>query len=74
MATGLPVTGRTVNVSTKYRCHYLCHLEMSLSLASGVGRARSPRRSAAPDRRPRRFEIRPVAPSILAVQCAVLGP
>jgi hypothetical protein len=38
-------------VSTKYRCHQLCHLQMSLG--PGAGRARSPRRSAATDRRPR---------------------
>ena len=46
--------GALSNVSTKYRCHHLCHLQMSLAprLGSGVGRARSPRRSAAPDRRP----------------------
>ena len=41
------------NVSTKYRCHRLCQFEMSLRVGSGGGRARSPRRSAAPDRRPR---------------------
>ena len=29
-----------INVSTKYRCHRLCHLQMSLG--SGGGRARSP--------------------------------
>ena len=31
--------------------HRVCHLEMSLSSGSGGGRARSPRRRAAPDRR-----------------------
>jgi hypothetical protein len=29
-------------VSTKYRCHRVCHLEMSPWLGSGAGRARSP--------------------------------
>jgi replicative DNA helicase len=33
---GSRVLGRESGVSTKYRCHHLCHLEMSLP--SGVGR------------------------------------
>jgi hypothetical protein len=28
-------------VSTEYRCHHFCHLEMSLLLGSGGGWARS---------------------------------
>jgi len=46
------VASSVANVSTKYRCHRLCHLQMSPRLGWGGGRARSPRRSAAPDRRP----------------------
>ena len=30
------------DVSTNYRCHRLCHFEMSLPSGSGGGRARSP--------------------------------
>ena len=40
----------TVRVSTRYRCHHLCHLQMSLG--SGGERVRSPLGSAAPDRVP----------------------
>jgi len=56
--------GAQSNVSTKYRCHRVCHLQMSLLAVVGVGRraGAEPLRSAAPDRRPldRSFEIAPV--------------
>jgi hypothetical protein len=39
-------------VSTNYRCHRLCHLEMSVSPGVGRRAGAEPRRSAAPDRRP----------------------
>ena len=40
-------------VSTKYKCHRLCHLQMSL------GSGAEPLRSAAPDRRPMRRSRKP---------------
>src|SRR3954463_12089128 len=36
------------HVSTKYRCHYLCHLEMSLLVAGVRWWARSPREAQRP--------------------------
>ncbi len=35
MAMLLPLAGDAVNVSTKYRCHHLCHLQMSLGSGDG---------------------------------------
>ena len=42
------------HVNARYRCQFLSNLEVSVArgFGSGVGRARSPQRSAASDRRP----------------------
>lgn len=53
-------TAPAANVHAKYKCQYFPQFKNVSALGSGGGRARSPRRSTAPDRRPQRERAQPL--------------